>query len=791
MNTSWKKIRGDVRANPVQLGLVLVAIAVGALALSTAFSSRTVMTREMTRNYAGTSPADITFYIDSIPPSLLRQVKDLPAVAKAEARRTIRARARTGWSKINTTDWRPLRTFVIADFANLRVSTFRSVSGKAVSGLGETLIERSALPVLGVREGDSLAVRVPGGQTRKLLVSGIVHDAGLAPGWQDNAGYAYITPETAALLGDTGRFDELKMTLTNGRAAINTQAGEISRFIEKQGFTVNRVEVSEGKHPHADQMQTMLLLLTFFFVLAMLLSGTLVANVLSALLAKQTRQIGVMRAVGGSTLSVALLYGRLVLVLAVLGVAIGLPLGTLVSNAFCKLAADMLNLDLYDRSVSPLTLVAEVLIGLTVPLLFASGPIRRALTQTTREALSYTGATVSTTQLPAWLTWLLPNSQLRLAFQNTFRRRRRLVLTVAALSVGGAVLLTVLNLKRSIEQAMDANLAQRGDNIDVRLLRPLPADALRQMAQSVPGVTYAEVWGSVLASVELRGADTGPVVGSSRYSVMAAPADSRYWHPTVTTGQLPKPDAPDVLIVSKGMQGRLPFLKLGATVTLLAAGKRLPVRVVTIIEEIAEPALYTTPATLTRLLGRSGLGGALRVATRSGSQNEVSGALEAVLVGRGAYPVVAMTNAILRQSMLDHIVILLICLTSAAIAVLLVGALGMGTSLSLNIIERWREIGIIRAMGGSNGSVFRLLLAEGFVTAGLSVVLAVLLSLPLTALASKVVGAHGLYVTLPFVFRFDALSLWLLVALTITLLTVWLTSRTSLRVPVREVLAHE
>lgn len=239
------------------------------------------------------------------------------------------------------------------------------------------------------------------------------------------------------------------------------------------------------------------------------------------------------------------------------------------------------------------------------------------------------------------------------------------------------------------------------------------------------------------------------------------------------------------------MQGRLPFLQSGATVTLLAGEKRLSVRVTTVIEEIAEPSLYTTPATLTRLLGRAGLGGALRVETAPGQQNQVSGALEEVLVSRGAYPVVAMTNAILRQSMLDHIVILLICLTSAAIAVLAVGALGMGTSLSLNIIERWREIGIIRAMGGSNGSVFRLLLTEGFVTAGLSVILAVLLSLPLTALAGKVVGAHGLYVTLPFVFRVDALILWLFVATLITGLTVWLATRSSLRIPVREVLAHE
>lgn len=791
MNTINQKIWGDVRANPVQMVLVTLAIAVGALAISTAFSARTVMTREMDRNYRGTSPADITFWLDLVSQSLAQRVAVLPGVAQAEPRRLIRSRARTGGSATNATDWRPLRLFVVDDFTRLRVSTFRSVSGKSVPGLGETLVERSALPVLKVKPGDSLAVRVPGGQTRKLLVSGIVHDVGQAPGWQDNAGYAYITSQTAAALGAGQRFDELRTTLTNGRSDITRRAAEVSQYLTKRGLAVHRVEVSEGKHPHADQMQTMLTLLTFFFVLAMLLSGTLVANVLSALLAKQTRQIGVMRAIGGSTGAVASLYGWLVLLLAIVGVAVGLPLGAWVGNVFCTMAADMLNLDLFDRSVSSITIMVEVVVGLTVPLVFAALPIRRALRQTTREALSFTGATVEGGSA-VWLGRWVGNPQLRLAVQNTFRRRGRLVLTVVALSIGGAVLLTALNLYRSIEQAMDENLARRGDTIDLRLLRPLSADSLQRLTLTVPGVTYAEAWGSTLVSVELEDtASGGPSVGSARYSLLAAPADSRYWHPVVTEGQLPGPGQPGVLVVTRSMQSRLPGLKPGAMSVLLAGSRRLPVRVTTVIEEIAEPALYTTPVTLTQLLGRPGLAGALRVETKGGAQDEVSGALEEALVSRGAYPVVAMTNAILRQSMLDHIVILLICLSSAAIAVLLVGALGMGTSLSLNIIERWREIGVIRAMGGVNASVFRLLLTEGFIMTGLSVVLAVFLSLPLTALASKVVGAHGLYVTLPFVFRFDALDLWLGIATVITLLTVWLATRKSLRVPVREVLAYE
>jgi cell division protein FtsX len=67
----------------------------------------------------------------------------------------------------------------------------------------------------------------------------------------------------------------------------------------------------------------------------------------------------------------------------------------------------------------------------------------------------------------------------------------------------------------------------------------------------------------------------------------------------------------------------------------------------------------------------------------------------------------------------------------------------------------------------------------------------VMLSLPLTYGAGKVVGAHGLYVTLPFIFRPDALALWLGIAAAVTALTVWLATRDSLRVPVRAVLAYE
>ena len=69
--------------------------------------------------------------------------------------------------------------------------------------------------MLGAGTGDTLTVRVPGGASASLPIRGIVHDPALAPGWQDNAAYAYASRETLTDLGLGGHLDELRITVAD------------------------------------------------------------------------------------------------------------------------------------------------------------------------------------------------------------------------------------------------------------------------------------------------------------------------------------------------------------------------------------------------------------------------------------------------------------------------------------------------------------------------------------------------------------------------------------------------
>ena len=127
-----------------------------------------------------------------------------------------------------------------------------------------------------------------------------------------DSGSTDATLATLSELGEEPYFDQLKLLVAGDRmdeAHVRGVAESVRRFVEGRGGRVRRVDVPKpGQHPHADLMGLLLLLMAAFGFFALALSGVLVVNLLTALLASQVRQIGVMKAVGGSDARIAGLY---------------------------------------------------------------------------------------------------------------------------------------------------------------------------------------------------------------------------------------------------------------------------------------------------------------------------------------------------------------------------------------------------------------------------------------------------------------------------------------------------
>jgi putative ABC transport system permease protein len=439
-----------------------------------------------------------------------------------------------------------------------------------------------------------------------LRVDGIVHDGALAPGWQDQLGYAYASAETIATLGPTRESDELRILAQGDRAAVAQLAEASAGLLTRRGVQIERIELPAGEHPHADHMSTVLLLLLVFASLAILLSGTLSANLITGILGRQSRQIGVLKTMGGTSRALVRLYLTLVASLVIPPVCAGVPLGLWGARAFARFGAGQMNLQLASEHVPALVIGIVASVAMFVPLLATLVPVRRA--SRAPVIVNLRGADAA----PDRAGGSRPPAErvvVRLAFRNALRKPGRVALTLAALAAGGAALMTALNVHASLTRAVDAAFDRRKDDIEVRLLQPLDADTLKRRIEKIPGVDMIEIWGALRVSLRRQeGAD----IGTERYAALAAPVGSTLFAPRLHAGRWISAGHPDEIVVNRARLAREPSLVVGARTELKFLGRRAEVRIVGIAEEMAEPHVYAGQSTLDALTETAGLGGSIR-----------------------------------------------------------------------------------------------------------------------------------------------------------------------------------
>jgi putative ABC transport system permease protein len=120
-----------------------------------------------------------------------------------------------------------------------------------------------------------------------------------------------------------------------------------------------------------------------------------------------------------------------------------------------------------------------------------------------------------------------------------------------------------------------------------------------------------------------------------------------------------------------------------------------------------------------------------------------------------------------------------------------VGGLGLMTTMSLNVFERRREMGVMRALGATPRTIWLMVVAEGVVIGLLSWFIAALLAWPI----SKVIGDFITKVLfrsgLDFTFEPLGLLIWIVVSISLSAAASFLPAWKASRVTVREALAYE
>ena len=784
--------------------LIILSSAIGIFAFGLIIGAAITLRTELSTRYQEVNPASATLHASNFDLPTVDAIRRMPEVAVAEGRATVVIQYRN-----SVGEWHDIQLFALEDYANNHVNIVRPWQGAWPPPDHQMLIERNSIGQTGVQVGEALVVENSLGDQRTLPIAGLAHDMNQPPAQITGVPYAYVTRDTLEWLGLSRSFNQLQILVAEGRydkAHITRVAQAAADKLTRDGLVVAWTEVPEpGKHFVEDFLPTILLILTTLGVLALILSGFLVINVITALLTQQTRQIGVMKAIGARPMQIAELYLRMVMCFGLGALFLAVPLGALGARTYSGFIAGQLNFDLSGSGVQPLAVGLQVAVGILTPIAAAFFPVVATVQKTVREALSDAGVdspkpATPTTEQPTWtrrLTALqqrLPISRpSRLALRNTFRRRGRLIRTLIPLTLGGALFMSVLSVRASLFLTLENTLIERGFDVQIQFNQPYSLRRIETVVNQVEGVAVQEGW-TVREGVPVHVDESQ----GDQLFVYGIPAHTAVFQPKLIAGRWLTPQDNNAIVVPRALLNWEPELALNRPMTIRIGDEEYIFEIVGVIQgfqpPIAPAILYANQPYLWREVGNTNRADMVRILTTVHDdvmQRSVAQAATDQLQAAGLQ-VKSIRNASEdRVIFAERFNIITVIMLFMAFLLATVGTLGLMGTMSINVLERRREIGVLRAIGASDRAVIRLFVLEGVVISVIAWAGSIVLSQPMSRAMSYVVGMNFAQSPLTYVFDLSALPLWLLIATVVSGLSSLIPARAAARLSVRETLAYE
>jgi putative ABC transport system permease protein len=795
LRTRWYKVFADLWGNRGRTLVVALAIAVGVYSVGVIINTQELLVREHGRDQQEALIATAVLTTTPFDETLAERMTEIPGVLAAEGRFVLDAYAYDGAG-----ERRDLRITAVPDFEDMTVDSLTPLAGEWPPLTNEIIVERLVPAFLAVEIGQELVVEMEDGTHKRLTISGSAHDAQQFSPQVTDTGTGYVTPDTMRRLGFGDQFTELRLRLDpalESDADMRAVLDQVEDQIERSGRPV-LASTFIGEGPAAPIIDTVIFILSSFGLIILLLSGFLVVNAITALIMQQVQQIGVMKLIGASRLQIMGMYFLTVLVYGLIAVAIGIPTSIFTAQVLmAQIVEPLLNVSSESLAIPTWLIAAQVGMGLALPLLAGLLPVLKGTRITTQKALQDTGMGASvekdvlTERILAQVQKIRPlQRQYLLSIRNTLRHKGRLAQTLLVLIIGTALFISVLSVNRSVNATLDTFLRHHQYDVSISMARSYRMEQLRRVAEATPGVLAVEGW---LQSGATRVRDDDSK--SNFFRLQAVPPATSLIDPQMERGAWLDTAVSNGIVVNSDLLDDEPDLRVGGPITLEINGRELDGTVAGIIRTDSGGPLaymsYDDYAYFTRTPGQATQVQVSGAAHDAAAQDELRQALFQAYEDAGFE--VSGTRTAQQINAQNELMFTIIVAFLILMALLLaaVGGLGLTTTMSINILERIREIGVLRAVGASNFSVGQIVLAEGLVIGALSWLFGAALSVPISAFLSDQVGLALLNVPLTYQYSLGAAVLWFFALMAIAVAASLGPARDAVRLTIREVLAYE
>jgi putative ABC transport system permease protein len=378
---------------------------------------------------------------------------------------------------------------------------------------------------------------------------------------------------------------------------------------------------------------------------------------------------------------------------------------------------------------------------------------------------------------------------LLLSLRNAFRRRSRLALTLLTLTVAGANYITAMNVAASIDKSIAIKFEATPYDIEIAFSRAYPQGEIEQAVSRVDGVERVETWGGAQSIVVLPDGTLGKPLR------LIAPLINSKLSPKlpILQGRWLRPDDQNAIVMSDALMNLLNIdAKVGGEIVLEINGQKTTWQLVGISREfLASGAYVPLVDSFKQTTGQAPQATSIVVKTTNPAlTDKVTRDLEIQLSSAGFDVYTMWKTADTRKVMEDHMALIIGILLVMAALFVIIGGLGLASTMSLNVLDRTRELGIMRAIGASTLNVLQIIIVEGAFIGALSWVLAVILSIPYSALMGQMFAVL-LRNPIDLTTSTEGWGIWFFVILTIGAVASALPAWNAARQPVNAVLAYE
>ncbi len=790
MNMKFRKVIGDLRINPGRIILVIFALIIGLWGVGSILVSYTILSRDLNANFGVTDPLHAAMTSRDFHRLDLTALRNRPEIENAEFRDFATLRIET-----HPDEWTPLWLFGVEDFSNFNLARIfgqKGSSGPVVPEEGSMLVERDGLRFSDLKAGAPARVRA-GSRVIEVPVSGIAFDPAQSPGTQDHLIYAYVDKKTYSEITNEAADQRLIIRFKNVRSKQEVQiaANRLIDYLSSSGIAVDTVKIPKFmEHPHQWQLNTLLFMEGSIGFLAFFLGAVLISQLTAAILAGQIRQIGILKAIGASQYQVFQIYLAMVLFLGVISGAIAIPLAIKSGYGYAYFVANVLNFEVLTKSLPHYLYLYLVAASLLLPVLLSLPAIMKGTRIPVREALSDYGIRQSAVKKKSKLLDKAPLPRnFVLAFENTMRRTKRLAVTVAAMALGVAIFNTGFNVQQSLRDLLsDVNNSMKHD-VQVVLINQIPKEEALNYFGGIDNISRIETWNGGRGAMQNMIVSTDAGVG-----IVALPYNSDLIAFRSTKGCWLSGSGESEIVMNQEAAALYDYPALGSYHTLSVRGNHLKAKLVGIVEELEKPKIYIDEKQYDAFANPKHYINSLMFVAKDKSYDKVMAlkkGIEKKIALSDLQVLYVMMQAERVKIIYDHLKIIFVTIVFFALLVLVVSAIGMASAMSINIMERTREIGVLRAIGATPRILYNLFVAEGLIVSVISIAFGLLLSWPLSIAASKFFGDLMLEVALHYSFSTSGFVITLIA----TMIFGWLASRIpakgAIRVAAREALEYE